>query len=668
MGKVVTRLVVVWLALFIASPVVSAEAESGEAPGFGTLILSGGSDRESRATRLESDVDIRVNGLVGRVNVTQRFRNTGDDWREGRYVFPLPEDAAVDRLRVTIGDRVIEGEIQAKEQAKETYEKAKASGKKASLVSQDRPNLFTTSVANIGPGQTVEVHIRYRERLSYEDERFSLRFPMTLTPRFTGGPHQPERTDTRDDVTPPMQSRDGEPTNPIDLDVDLNAGLDLAEVTSPSHTVETKQRGAGRYRVRPVDGVVPSDRDFVLHWRPEPSAAPRASAFTETVDGQRYAQIMVMPPSAERTETLPRELIFVIDTSGSMSGSSIRQARRALADAIGRLGPRDRFNVVEFDNQAERWYREPRQASEAQRDDARRRAERLNAGGGTQIHRALSKSLDGGAARERLRQVVVITDGAVSNEDRLLSQIHRDLGGSRLFTIGIGAAPNSYFMSEAAEAGRGSTTTIGNRESVAERMGELFRKLEGAMARDIRVDWPAGTQAYPDPIPDLYAGEPVALSARLPAGDHRITVTGRTGERDWEHTLALGEADEAEGVSVIWARARVESLMDELQKGADEAEIRPAVIATAKRHRLVTRYTSLVAVAKERSRPKGESLKRDDVPNNMPAGNTMGQSGDSAAMPQTATPAMRSLLIGMTLVVMALSLAGWAARSRGPAS
>lgn len=665
MGQAARRMVGVLLASLIASPMVSAQAESEEAPGIGTLFLTGGGEREPRATRLDSDVDVRINGLVARVNVTQRFRNTGEDWREGRYVFPLPEDAAVDRLRVTIGDRVIEGEIQAKEQAKETYEQAKASGKKASLVSQDRPNLFTTSVANIGPGQTVEVHIRYRERLDYEDGRFSLRFPMTLTPRFTGGPHKPERADTRDDVRPPMQPHGAKPTNPVDLDVTLNAGLELAEIASPSHKVATDQRGAGSYRIRPAEGIVPSDRDFVLHWRPTASAQPRASAFTETVGGQTYAQRMVMPPSAERTETLPRELVFVIDTSGSMSGSSIRQARRALADAIGRLSSRDRFNVVAFDDRARRWYREPRQANEAQREDARRRAQGLTADGGTQIHRALAKSLDGRPARERLRQVVVITDGAVSNEAHLLEQIQRDLGGSRLFTVGIGSAPNSYFMSEAAEAGRGSTTTIGNRASVAARMGELFRKLEGAMARDINVDWPAGTQAYPDPIPDLYAGEPVALSARLPEGDHRIKVTGRTGKRDWEQALSLAEADEAEGVSVIWARARVASLMDKLQKGADEAEIRPAVIETAKRHRLVTRYTSLVAVARERSRPKGESLKRDDVPNNMPAGNTMGQSGKTAAMPQTATPATRSLYTGMAQALIALALVGWAIRPRG---
>jgi Ca-activated chloride channel family protein len=646
-GAVVALL---WGACLAVGAVTPAAAASEQAPGAGTLVFTG--EGEQRATRLDSKVSIDVNGMVARVEVSQRFRNTGEAWREGRYLFPLPEDAAVDRLRVEIGDRLIEGEIQEKAEAKATYEQAKDSGKQASLVSQERPNLFTTSVANIGPGQTITVHIRYRERLSYQDGRFSLRFPMTLTPRFTDGPHKGRRGEDTDAVTPPMATDDARATNPVDLGVDLNAGLALAEVSSPSHTIDSEREAAGRYRVQPRSGTVPSDRDFVLRWRPEPREAPSAQVFSETIDGERYTQVMVMPPASERSETLPREVIFVIDTSGSMQGASIRQARRALAAAISRLRPRDRFNVIAYDNDARRWYREPVRATAEQRRRTKRRIEGLGAGGGTRIDRALRKTLDGGDADRLLRQAVVITDGAVSNEAKLLEQIRRNLGGTRLFTVGIGSAPNSYFMSEAAEAGRGTTTTIGNQGDIAARMGELFRKLEGAVARDVTIDWPAGTSAYPEAIPDLYAGEPLVVAAKLPADALRVRVRARMPTGDWERGLDLAEGETAEGVSVLWARARVEALMDRLQQGATEAEVRPKVVATAKRHRLVTRYTSLVAVAKERVRPDEADLDSERVRNNMPAGNEMA----SSEMPQTATPATRSLLVGGAMLALALGL------------
>ncbi len=647
-GRVLLGAVVAGLLGAGASPALGASAEQAEGPSAGTLVFSG--DGEHRATRLGSKVSIDVNGMVARVEVRQRFRNTGEQWRAGRYLFPLPEDAAVDRLRIEVGDRLIEGEIQEKSQAKATYEKAKDSGKQASLVSQQRPNLFTTAVANIGPGQTITVHIRYRERLSYQDGRFSLRFPMTLTPRFTGGPHKGSRGQETGEVTPPMATEDAEATNPVDLEVDLNAGLALDRIASPSHAIDTERRGEGRIRVRPSAGTVPSDRDFVLRWVPTADDAPRAQVFSEIVDGQRYTQLMVMPPATDRAETLPREVIFVIDTSGSMQGASIRQARRALADAITRLTPRDRFNVVAYDGETRRWYSQPVQATKQQRRQTRRRVENLGAGGGTRIDRALAKTLDGGDAANRLRQAVVITDGAVSNEAQLLEQIRRDLGGTRLFTVGIGSAPNSYFMSEAAEAGRGTTTTIGNQADIEARMGELFRELAGAVARDVRVDWPAQAQPYPSAIPDLYAGEPLVVAARLPPDTKALNVSARLPTGPWQRQLDLSEGESAEGVSVLWARARVEALMDRLQQGASEAEVRPEVIDTAKRHRLVTRYTSLVAVATERVRPEDAALDSEQVPNNMPAGDEMA----SAQMPQTATPARRSLLIGCLMLALAV--------------
>ena len=332
---------------------------------MGSLLLRPDMDRGYvQAPTVETKVRIRVTGLVGRTRVVQQFRNPSDEWVEGVYVFPLPVRAAVDTLRMKVGERVIEGQIQERAQARRTYEKAKREGKKATLVEQERPNIFTVSLAHIGPLESVLIELEYQEEVRYEAGRFDLRFPMVVGPRyipgipartetvsFTGtGWAQPTRAVTgADRVIPPVLPPSSRRENPVELDIELYLGMPLASVKSSSHALKVEHQVGFGYHVTPRDGAVPADRDFTLSWAPDVGAAPRAALFTESVDGDNYVLLMLMPPSdGQKTARLPRETIFVIDTSGSMHGTSIEQARGALLEALDRLQPDDTFNVIQF--------------------------------------------------------------------------------------------------------------------------------------------------------------------------------------------------------------------------------------------------------------------------------------------------------------------------------
>ena len=349
------------LAVFIIS--FEAKAATGD-PGQGTLLLREEGGGRTEAPLLATDVHMDVSGMVARVQVTQRFVNATAQWREGVYVFPLPEKAAVDHLRMRIGERVIEGQIKERAEARRTYENAKAEGRKTTLIEQERPNMFTTSVANIGPNEEVVVAIEYEETLRYDNGSFRLRFPLAITPRYIPGafvqlsgegtePLSPtSAVPDAHRVTPPFVTASEGLVNPVTIAVDLNAGFALSQLTSTYHAMDIEECPGNRYRLQLSGGVVPASRDFELVWTPDVGAAPGAALFTETRGGKTYALLMTMPPTAKDVQATrtPREITYIIDTSGSMEGVSITQAREAMAMALDRLLPGDRFNVIEFNS------------------------------------------------------------------------------------------------------------------------------------------------------------------------------------------------------------------------------------------------------------------------------------------------------------------------------
>ncbi len=609
--------------------VTAARAESpgnaGARPGSvteGTMFWrTGQQEALVPAPVLTTDVHMVVTGIVARASVRQEFINPGSEWAEGIYVFPLPEDAAVDQLRMQIGDRSIEGVIQERASAKTQYEQAKHEGKRASLVEEERTNIFTTSVANIAPGAAITVEIEYQQAIRYDGGQFRLRFPMVIGPRYIPGTDQVSDASR---LTPPVEHPARGVLNPVSLRVELDPGVPLARVDASYHEIQTTPLAGGRYRIDLTQGSVPADRDFELVWQPTAEATPTATLFTERKGEEMFALLMVMPPAPVALDglRLPREVIFVIDNSGSMHGASIDQARAALRLALARLRPTDTFNVIRFNHTTDALFPEARAATAQNLNVADRYVGGLRAEGGTEMLPALQQALDGHEHPGRLRQVIFLTDGAVGNEAQLFSAIHERLGDSRLFTIGIGSAPNSHFMREAARLGRGTFVYIGSTTEVKEKMLALFGKLESPALTDVRLELPGGLGAdiVPERIPDVYLGEPVTVALRAATLPPRVMVRGHLGLDQWEHELSLQHTDEGVGLSVHWARGKIASLLDQRRSSASEAMIRHAVVELALAHHLVSPYTSLVAIDVTPVRPGNEALHSHALKTNLPHG------------------------------------------------
>jgi Ca-activated chloride channel homolog len=645
--------------------------DAASEPGGGQLLIEGEGDEPWLAPQVSSDVQLDITGLIARARVEQVFENPSEQAVEAVYVFPLPETAAVDGMTLTIGTRRIVAEIRERAEAERVYERAANAGKKASLVSQERPNLFTTSVANIGPGELVSVTITYQEQVRYDHGEFSLAFPSTLTPRYIPGgdtaadlgsigrgvavpARQGSRVADAARITPPTRL-DG--TGPmIDLKVSLDAGVPLEALDSPSHELEIERPRSGPIEIALKDGPVLADRDFRLRWRPRLSAAPTSAVFTEDFAGDRYALVMLLPPSSSGTPSappappvLPRETSFVIDTSGSMAGTSMLQAVASLRTGLGALSARDSFNVIEFNSTARRLFEAALPASPDNVAKALEWVAQLSADGGTEILSALELALGAPNHPERVQQVVFITDGSVGNEDELFRFIRERLGERRLFTVGIGSAPNAHFMRGAARFGRGTFTAVSSLADVSTELDALWARLDAPVLRDVALRWEGATpDVWPRRVPDLYAGEPLVVLAKLARATRSASVSGALAGQVFTAPLALERAARGRGIHRLWAARQIEALMDESVEGRDEASIRAEVLPLALAHHLVSKYTSLVAVDSQAT--NDGRAPRSSVGLALPAGNEM-----FGTLPQTGTPGPVCLLFGaLSLVASAV--------------
>lgn len=629
-----------------------AGAQAPEPEGLQFATADGGW-RDGAA--LETDVRFDITGLLAEVTVEQRYVNDGKQWLEGRYLLPLPAGAAVGELRLVIGEREVVGEIHEKAQAQAIYQAAAAQGQRAGLVEQNRPNLFRTSVANVGPGETVTVRIAYWQAVEFRDGQFSIDLPLGLTPRYTpstptalpesgvavrdGDPHALAPADA-------AVSADTAPPPIVSLQVNLTPGVALDAIESPTHAIETRRR-ADRFVVRLAAFATLPDRDFELRWTPTAVANPQSALFVERRADATYAYAMLLPPTQD-VAPLPRELILVIDTSGSMSGSAIVQARDALAEALARLRPGDRFNLIQFNSTTEQLFMQPVPADAEHMRIASDWIAALQADGGTEMAPALRAALQGTVAPGFVRQVVFATDAGVGNESALLAQIERDLGEARLFPVGIGNAPNGWFLEKAAQVGRGSALVIRSTGEVAQRMQTLFAKLDRPALRGVDLAWPPGTEAYPQTLPDLYHGEPLLAVAKLGGdGTGTLVASGWSAQGEWSDTLALGRGTRVDGVARLWGQHKIDALEDVLRQGGDESAIRSAIVALGIEHQLVSRYTSLVAVERQVARPSDAAL----------ASTRFENGGDDAlALAQGATGARSLAAWAAALLLLALAL------------
>jgi Ca-activated chloride channel homolog len=644
-------------AALLSASTLAAHAVTPNDATTGSLLLKAKDGSFLEAPRQASDYNVTISGPTGRTVLTQRFENPAEGWVEGVYVFPLPEGAAVDTLKIIAGNRVIVGEVKEKKEAKVIYEEAKASGQTASLVEQERPNLFTNSIANIGPGETVIVQIEYQEAIKQTAGTYSLRLPLVVAPRYNPTPlvqtvdfnadgsgvlKSVDPVPDRDRISPPvLDPRKRGPVNPVSISVQLNAGFDLGDVKSSYHTVVNKVVDADSQVIGLGDGDVPADKDFELTWTAK-GDAPQVGIFKETVKGKDYLLATVTPPSITTApNTQPRETVFVIDNSGSMEGPSMQQAKDALIRGLDTLQPGDRFNVIRFDDTYTEFFPQPVVANATNLKAAKDFVTSLTANGGTEMVPALREALvdDTPSDSRFLRQVVFMTDGAIGNEQEMFALLTKMRGRSRVFMVGIGSAPNSYLMTRAAELGRGTFTFIGDASQVQGRMQELFAKIGQPVVTGLKAEIDGSdVKLSPGTLPDLYRGEPVLMMAEAAGLKGTLKVSGMIGKTPWSVSLPVAAAAQGNGINKLWAHRKVADFEIASTLGEMSADaMNKAILDVALTHQIVSSQTSLIAVDKSPKRPPGYTLTRAEIPLNLPAGwdydKVFGRDMDTGAPP-----------------------------------
>jgi Ca-activated chloride channel homolog len=619
------------------------------------------------APTISTRVLIEVTGPIARTKVRQRFSNPSDQWISGTYAFPLPEDVAVDHMKILVGGRIIEGVIREKDQARKIYEKAKSEGKRTSLVKQLRPNLFTTSVANIAPSGVIDIEIEYQELLSLDEGNFSLRFPMAITPRYSSDNESSfNQYDTLVvgrwvNVVEKGGKTPVEPINnssELSITVNLNAGFPIDHINSTYHPVtinnitdsdqgEVKQIKLGLSGHR-------GEHDFELVWKPKADIIPKGMFFVETGKDWQHGLLMVTPPMDRSLyEKRHRDISYIIDTSGSMGGESIAQAKNALRQALTRLSIADRFNIIAFNSTANSLFNKSVPATTEAIDEADGFIAGLEAYGGTEMMPALEMAL--GATIEgnngRLQQIVFITDGAVDHEEKLFKLINNQLGERRLFTVAIGSAPNSYFMRKAAQFGRGSYTFIGDTQDVSEKMEQLFSKMEQVVMTDLHLELEGiegeVVQVLPDKLPDLYFGEPVVLSLKMKQIPERAILTGRLNGHIWVNAVRLKRSAHQSGLKVLFGRRMIESWMDNEVLGVEKEIVRKAIVDLGYYYHLVSQYTSLVAVdVTPADKLRELEFNQQEIT----------KSGSYLSLAKTATNSQIQLIIGFLLLLLSCAI------------
>ena len=666
---------------------VSAEAETTA----GELELRNESKETQLAVLLNTQISGSVNGLIASINVKQTFQNSIDGWVNGRYVFPLPEGAAVDSFRMRIGERVINGLIKEKEQAEREFKAAKQSGKKAGLLKQHRPNMFSISVANIGPYEEVVTELTFVDKVHFEDNQFSLTLPTTITPRYI--PREVSAKDTQkmeqaldervreamnetqnvevnsvsgwasnttrvidaNDITPPQTHSVGnQASHNFSLALSVNAGLTLQSIDSETHQISSNHSNGNNVEVVLANGIEKMDSDLVLTWQAAVGETPQAAFFQQKFNNAYYSMLMVTPPQVNTNVLLPRDVTFVIDTSGSMSGVSMRQAKQALHTGIDSLSASDKFNIIEFDDGYTSLFDQSKVVTNLTLKEAHKMVDGLKADGGTELLEPLKYAFSKETNSAYLSQVIFITDGSIGNESELFSMIKTNIRDARLFTVGIGSAPNTFFMTKAAEFGRGTSTIINDLSQVKQKMDTLFEKITSPVMRDIAITWPEAknVEAYPSKVPDLYSGQPLTVIVKSDTPITKAEIQGQLVNTPWKHSLTLQSENKAqtENLDTVWARQKVANLMDQLRTNArSDKQTKTDVVKLGIEHTIVTRYTAFIAVEQERSKPVEKVAKDKAIPNLMPKGNTM-------PAPQTATSSTLLMLLGIFLVLLSLAM------------
>jgi len=559
---------------------VSPQAADGERPTEGVLQLrERSSEGEPTGFSLTGTrVRARVSEFVARVRVEQTFSNPYERAIEAVYMFPLPDDAAVYAMELRVGDRVIRGQIRERSQAVREYRSARERGVLASMLEQERPNLFRQSIANLAPGAEVRVVLSYTQALPYEEGAYRFDFPMAAGPRFRAG----ERSDR------------------VSVEIDAALGGTLRGVSSPTHDLEVHRSNANRARVS-LSEVAP-DGDLEVRFAvagDEPSLSVLASARAQTEGG--YVSLLVHPRlSVPSEEVTPRELVVVLDTSSSMRGRPFEMARAAALRSIEGLREQDTFRIVRFSDRASEMSPAALGATPANIERARAHLSEMMALGTTEMRRGVQAALEPPTEPDRLRVVVLMTDGYIGNEAEVLREVEAQLGQSRVFAFGVGSTVNRYLLSRLAEVGRGDLSVVRPSESPETAAETFVERISTPYLTDLTVDWgdlPI-SDVYPRRIPDLFADRPLLLHGRYArAAQGQVTLRGRIAGHAFSQTMdvTLPASSRRPEVASLWARTRIRDLMTEMALRPTDA-LREEVTGIGIEHALMTQWTAFIAV------------------------------------------------------------------------
>ncbi|MCX6345700.1 MAG: VIT and VWA domain-containing protein [Armatimonadetes bacterium] len=630
------------VAFCVCRPTLADPKQTPVTPG--ELLIAGPNGQSAGACPLKhTDVDAQISGFIARVTVVQEFSNPTGEKIEAVYTFPLPEDAAVDRMEMKIGERLIVGEIHRREEARKIYDDAKAAGHVASLLDQERPNIFTQAVANIEPGAEVKITISYTQLLKYEAGTYKFFFPTVVGPRYMpGAPVGKEGAGTKLDTTevpdaskisPPITPEGTRAGHDISIKVSINAGVTLQKATCETHATDMQFPDSTSAVITLQDKATIPNKDFVLNYQVAGKEIQSGLIVyaPENGNGGFFTLIMQPPMVPKQNQITPKEMVFVIDTSGSQQGEPIKKSKETMLYCIKNVNPGDTFNMIAFSNSLRKLFETAQPYNAENAAAAEKFLTECEAGGGTEMLPAVKAALEPAADLKRLRIVVFSTDGFIGNDMALIDCVQKNRGNARMFPFGIGSSVNRFLLEKMGEAGGGAAEIVllnSDSKGIAEK---FYNRIRSPLLTDITLDWHGlpitAEDMYPSIAPDLFASQPLILKGRYTsAAKGEITVQGRLGGRPWSETIQV-ELPAAEknndSLASIWARAKVEDLMDKdwlgAQIGKPNPNIKEDVIKVALEYNLMTQYTSFVAVDRSTVTGGGDA-KTVAVPIEIPEG------------------------------------------------
>lgn len=610
-----------------------------------------------------TDVKAQVSGYVSHVTVKQTFHNPYDHKIEAVYTFPLSETAAVDDMLMKVGSRTIRGTIKKKEEAKQIYDEAKAHGNVASLLDQERPNIFTQSVANIEPGKEVEITIKYIDLLPYEDGKYTFNFPTVVGPRFipgtpgsdksgTGRIADTDRVSDASKITPPVAAKGTRAGHDISIYVDIDAGVGINNLKSELHEVNVNQAGGNRASVSLMNKSTIPNKDFVLSW--DVAGDKLKSGYLtyrdpKLHDGSGYFTLMLLPPKRVTPDTVaPKEMVFLIDCSGSQSGAPLDKAKETLSYIVDHMNPNDTFQIIAFSDNQKLLFDKPQPFNEAMRQKAKKFINALDANGGTWMAEAITKLCSIQADEHRLRIVTFMTDGYVGNDMEIMGLVAKSREKARWFSFGTGNSVNRFLVDGIAKEGGGEAEYVLLNSKGEEAGKKFYQRISSPVLTDVKLSFNGVDvkEVFPKNVSDVWAQKPLYIKGRyLKPGAGTVTLTGYQAGQPYKQTMNLVFPEDStanQGVASIWARAKVDRLMSEdwmgAQNGNPKKEIKDEIIATALDHHIMTNYTSFVAV-EEKVVTKGGKAQTVAVPVEIPDGvdyeRTLGQECDAMAPAST---------------------------------